>query len=353
MADPLLFLEELPDDVTATIETRERALAALGSASGGLEFVVQRLQRWVPGSTVRVAFLGGDSELHQDIAQLAGSIGEHGNITVDFGFDANTGSYRTWSEDDEEYEAEIRVSFDQGGYFSLVGTDSIAGDIGPPSGKVGGRPGQRSLNLGGFHIQRPASWRGTVLHEFLHALSFHHEHANFRGPCQLAFRWEDDPAYVPTTDSRGVFVPDSEGRRPGIYTYLAGAPNFWSRAKVDHNLKEVRGPGIEASAFDRASVMLYRFPALFYRTANSDCAPQGDGQSLSNGDRAGLQSLYPSEPGAGEEVAEAKRGLIRELSSGGAAPGPGMESMGASPAGSSPVLAPSVDCLKRQLKGRY
>jgi hypothetical protein len=353
MAEPLLFLEELPDEVTATIETRERALAALGSASGGLEFVVQRLQRWLPGSTVRVAFLGGDAELHADIAQLAGTIGEHGNLVLDFGFDANTGNYRTWSEDDDEYGAEIRVSFDQGGFFSLVGTDSIAEDIGPPSGKVGGRPGQRSLNLGGFHIQRPASWKGTVLHEFLHALSFHHEHANFRGPCQLAFRWEDDSDYVPTTDSRGVFVPDPAGRRPGIYTYLAGAPNFWSRAKVDHNLKEVRGPGIEASEFDRASVMLYRFPTLFYRTANSDCAPSGDGQSLSDGDQSGLRSLYPSETDASEDIAEGKRSLLGELTSRDAASGAELESMGTSRAGRSRALAPSVDCLKRQLAGRY
>jgi hypothetical protein len=176
MAEPLLFLEELPDEVTATIESRDRALAALGSASGGLEFVVQRLQ---------------------------------------------------------------------------------------------------------------------------------------------------------------------------------GAPNFWSRAKVDHNLREVRGPGIEASAFDRASVMLYRFPALFYRTANSDCMPQGDGQSLSEGDRSGLRSLYPSEPDASEEVAEGKRSLLGELASRDAAPEAGLESMGPPPAGLSRALAPSVHCLKRQLGGRY
>ena len=349
MTEPLLFLEELPDEVTATIEARERALAALGSASGGLEFVVQRLQRWVPGSTVRVAFLGGDTELHQDIAEVAGSIGERCNLVLDFGFDAETGSYRTWSADDEEHRAEIRVSFDQGGFFSLVGTDSIAEDVGPPTGAVGGRPGQRSLNLGGFHIQRPASWMGTVLHEFLHALSFHHEHANFRGPCQLAFRWEDDVGYIPTKDSRGVFVQDSIGRRPGIYTYLSGAPNFWSRGKVDHNLKEVRGPGIEVSAFDRASVMLYRFPALFYRTPNSDCAPRGDGQSLSEGDTSGLENLYPSDSEAVAHVEEEKRGLLEELVSRDSDSEEGLESAGPPDARLTEALAPSVDSLKRQL----
>ena len=97
---------------------------------------------------------------------------------------------------------------------------------------------------------------------------------------------------MPTKNANGVFVPDSSGRRPGIYTYLSGPPNVWSRAKVDHNLRPTTGH-TTASAFDRASVMLYRFPALFYRTSGSPCAPSGDGQDLSEGDGDGLDLLYP------------------------------------------------------------
>ena len=68
MPEELFVLESLPEDVKATIEARDRALAALGSAGGGLEFIVDNLRRWIPGSTVKVAFLGGSTELHQDIA---------------------------------------------------------------------------------------------------------------------------------------------------------------------------------------------------------------------------------------------------------------------------------------------
>ncbi len=57
--------------------------------------------------------------------------------------------YRTWTTGDTEYRAEIRVSFDAARYFSSSGTDSVNPNIGLPQQPVGGRPNQRSLNLGG------------------------------------------------------------------------------------------------------------------------------------------------------------------------------------------------------------
>jgi hypothetical protein len=194
---------------------------------------------------------------------------------------------------DRTYTAEIRISFDQRGFFSLVGTDSTDRTVGFPGDPVGGRPDQRSLNLGGFTTRLPGRWAGTVRHELLHALAFHHEHQNLNGPCQGDFRFEDDPGYIPTRNAAGVFVADALGRKPGIYTFLAGEPNRWSRATVDHNLRPARTAGLVADRFDRESVMLYRFDPLFYRSTPSRCAPSGDGIDLSAGDRAGLARLYP------------------------------------------------------------
>lgn len=67
---------------------------------------------------------------------------------------------------------------------------------------------------------------------------------------------------------------------------------------VDHNLRRLPAAGLTTSTFDRASIMLYRFPALFYRSNPSACAPMGNGQDLSEGDRQGLQYLYPYEVAA-------------------------------------------------------
>ena len=324
-----IVLESLPDEVVASMESRDRWMASLQYEQGGLEFLVADLQSWTPGATVRVAFLGGSADVHAKIEEATQQITESANLTLAFKND--DGSYRTWTTADTEYAAEIRISFDRGGYFSLVGTDSVNPNIGLPEQPVGGRPNQRSLNLNGFDQALPPRWLGTTRHEFLHALAFHHEHQNMRGPCEAAFRWEDDPGYQPMQNVQGTYVPDAEGRRPGIYTYLSGAPNGWSKAKVDHNLRtSADSPALTAGAFDPASVMLYRFPPLFYRTLPSPCAPTGDGQELGESDKRALKLLYPDTAPALEAIGTRREALLSTIESGGA--GGGLESADALPA---------------------
>ncbi len=309
-----LMVDGLPDDVVATIEARDRFFAATSPSDGNApRFVVDDLRKWTPGQTLRVAFLGGDTQLHRDIEQATKQITAACNIKLDFGFNARTGKYRTWSTRNRRYQAQIRVSFDQQGFFSLVGRDSVTATIGSLLGPVGGRPNQRSLNLGGFHIQRPANWAGVVRHEFLHALAFHHEHQSPEGVCEQEFRWEDDPGYRPTTNAQGAFINDAQGRRPGIYTYLGGPPNNWSRAKVDFNLRRIQPTGVTTGPFDPKSVMLYRFPALFYKSNPSPCAPSGDGETLSEGDKKGLQTIYPANANAAGFVASGQRDALRQV----------------------------------------
>jgi len=308
-----VVLDAVPDEVEATVQVRDAWLRSLRQDAAGLEFIVSDVRRWSPGQKVRVAFIGGNTALHQDIADATKEITETCNIGLDFGLDPQTGRFRTWSAQDAEYAAEIRVRFDLKGYFSLVGTDSIDPNIGAPMSAVGGRPGQCSLNLGGFAVNRPQNWRGVARHEFLHALAFLHSHQNMRGPCELAFRWEDDEGYVPSKNEQGGFIADAAGRRPGIYTYLAGFPNFWDKAKVDHNLRTKEDPTVVAGPFDRASVMLYRFPALFYKNAQTECAPLGDGISLSEGDRRGLRLLYPKPAAEIAAIVEQKQAILGVL----------------------------------------
>ncbi len=291
------ILESLPADLIAALAERDAVRRNAAERSAELEFLVSDADSWPPGSTVTVAFRGGDAELHRQIEEAVQQITEACNLKLDFGFDPVQRCYRQWSEQDTDYAADIRVSFDQRGYWSLVGTASVDPTAGPAHGPSGGRPNQRSLNLFGFDRNLPAHWVGTVRHEFLHALAFKHAHQNDRGPCQQQFRWDDDPGYVPTTDPSGRYVSDAQGRKPGIYTYLSGPPNQWSRGKVDHNLRSTGSVHDVAGPFDRSSVMLYRFPQWFYTSWPSECAPDGNGQELSDGDRRGLKLLYPDTPG--------------------------------------------------------
>jgi hypothetical protein len=310
-----VLLDALPESLEESYSERRKFLEEVNrkKEADDVEFRVADLQRWRPGEKITVAFLGGDDELHRDIEEATRAITAVCNITLDFGRDEATGEYRTWSPRDTDYSADIRVSFDQGGNWSLIGTDSIDPRLGNPSEGVGGRPHQRSLNLGGFDRRRPSNWKGTVRHEFLHALGFHHEHQNMRGPCSADFRWEDDDGYQLTLDSARRAVADAQGRRPGIYTYLANFPNRWPKKKVDHNLLTEEDPRAVAGPFDPASVMLYRFPAFYYKTENSPCAPTSDGIELSEGDIRGLKLLYGFKPEDEQAFAHRTRSLARAV----------------------------------------
>lgn len=312
--DENLLPDDVPDYVTASMEVRNKWFASLPQGNApGLEFFVDDLQKWNAGQTIKVAFLGGDTTLHKDIADAVSQIEGACNIKLDFGFNAATGKYRAWTTSDAAYAADIRVSFDQAGYFSLVGRDSVNPSIGGFGQPVGGKPNQRSLNLGGFHIARPATWKKTTRHEFLHALSFKHEHQSPLGGCDSQFRWDDDAGYVFTQDANGQFITDPSGKRPGIYTYLSGAPNNWSRSKVDHNLRQAPSGSGTAGTFDRESIMLYRFPSLFYVSRSSSCSPLGSGEDLSAGDRTGLKLLYPSALAEMQEIATRRDKLNKAI----------------------------------------
>jgi len=306
-----VVLDLLPDEVEVSVRKRDEWLKSVQEGSAGLEFIAKDVSRWTPGQKVRVAFLGGDTALRKEIAEATKEITDVANIVLDF-TDPATAEFRTWSEADTAYAADIRVSFDKPGFFSLVGTDSINPQIG--AGRIGGRPNQCSLNLGGFPTQRPPNWQGVVRHEFMHAMGFVHEHQNMRGPCEAGMRWDDDPGYVKTQDPRGTFITDANGRQPGIYTYLSGFPNFWNKQKIDFNLRTHDDANTVAGPFEKESVMLYRFAALFYKDPNNGCVPAADGGlSLSEGDRRGLRLLYPRTVQELAQIAERARKALEAV----------------------------------------
>ena len=115
---------DFPDAIEARLAQRDRMVALAHAASTsevGLFSVFDSLKTWTPGQTIKVAFDGGSAQMRAEIAAAAQEWTQYANLKLDFG---PAGTYRDWSPADTEYAADIRISFDYGGYWSLVGSDS-------------------------------------------------------------------------------------------------------------------------------------------------------------------------------------------------------------------------------------
>ncbi|MDR3620162.1 MAG: hypothetical protein P4L85_12485 [Paludisphaera borealis] len=279
-------LENVPSQFQARIEQRKRALSKVPAPSAGFSphALVSLSKRWANGQTLKIAFKGGDANLHKQIADVVSEWTRYANLKFDFGVDPTTGQYRQWTPTDAEFAADVRVAFDKSGYYSLVGKDSTDPEI--------ARPGEESLNLEGFDKNLPSDWMGVARHEFGHAIALEHEHQT-EGACD--FRFEDDPGYVATRDGDGQYIPDSARRRPGLYTLLGGPPNNWPQAVVDHNLKDMPpSRAYPTGPFDKLSIMQYHFDAFMFTSGDlSQCYTSGENLVLSDLDKSGVASVYP------------------------------------------------------------
>lgn len=254
--DPF-FGEALPQHLEWRVEQQSSDL--LVSFIDNFQYAfLDGLKLWDNSRPIRVCFFGGNQDLRLQIVNAAAnwtSVG--GKVPLDFGP----------ADDPPDCELperfEIRIGFDYKGYWSMVGTDSI---------NLAGQ-GEQSMNFGLFDVNPPPEPLFTryVLHEFGHALGFNHEHQSPNAKCAQEFNWDV------------------------IYEELQGPPNEWSVSKIDKNLRPLELTQPAVSVFDSHSIMLYTFPARFYKNLNAaDCFSTGN-NSLSDFDKAAIAQLYPTD----------------------------------------------------------
>jgi hypothetical protein len=259
---------------------------------------------WRKQRVITVAFNGGSDELYQLIEQTANEWTALGG-QLSFSFKGDAGQYRHWTPADTSPAANIRIAFDNTGYWSLLGVLAKNAD-----------PGDSTMNFEGFpndvlkyfHGQNAGEWRisyahTTILHEFGHALGLSHEHFNPR--CQKDLKMDT------------------------IITYLKGPPNNWSEEQARFNIEapyyakilaQQAGPLesklITSPTTDQSSVMLYVFPVGYYKSGDkSVCKPIGDHSkdwptTLSEGDKQYYLANYrviPSPFGAESQVKRTKK----------------------------------------------
>lgn len=287
------IFEAYPKSIQDRIAERSAKLSRTRDFAGNKLFSFIKITScWPPSRPVTVAFRGGDPVLQSNIASIAlGWMSSNVNIHLDFGPDANKGIFRTWSTTDTNFVADVRVAFDQPGYWSLIGTESCDKTLGV-------MPNETSLNLEGFDSALPPDWAGLVLHEFGHALGFMHEHQSPANNCEAEFRWLDDPKYVATTNQYGEFISyfDGDGKLlcPGVYTVLGGPPNGWDKEKVDENMRRVPYSSAYAiESFDKKSIMMYTFDSWMYVKSDQSPCFTTENTKLSEGDRKGIADTYP------------------------------------------------------------
>ena len=229
--------------ITAPDESEQRAISLLGKA-------------WPTGSVIRVKyFLGTPAQRAWPDAAFK-EIERFVNLKFEVVSMGN---------------ADLRISFDNSGAWSVVGTDAKS------------RPqSSATTNLG---------WPGmdVALHEVLHFLSFGHEQSSpMSGIC-----WD----------------------KPVVYADLAKPPNGWTKEMVDRNVFfKYTFAQVDTTDFDPTSIMEYQIPALW--TCNKIGIPGG--KVLSELDRFMLGKIYPGkvpplDPPSGVTLTPTQRNEIVRL----------------------------------------
>ncbi|NUB15495.1 hypothetical protein GAY28_24670 [Azospirillum brasilense] len=273
---PPVLMEGLPEHLAYiySLETSDQP-------GTGEQFYAGK-RRWEPGDTLKVCFFGGNPVVTTLIRTIAGEWENYANIQFDFG-----GS-DTWRDCTKKASgfSHIRIGFSERGYWSAIGTDSIkllnAYQPSMNFENLSMTYSEHSVTFSGVEYKidnvvklANAYDKGTILHEFGHALALLHEHQNPKLACYEEIKWEGDG---------------------NVYDYMAKPPNGWSKDKVDRNigLAKKYDPDAEGRKADPESIMRYPYPAQILKNGvKSHCYKPDQSNTLSKGDKEIVAFIYP------------------------------------------------------------
>jgi len=236
----------VPDAYNPARATTTRAFALPPGIAKGVStqfLALPVFKMWETGDTLTCCFLDGSPTQRQKVKKHAKTWEQHANIKLSFV---------------NGRDAQIRISFEADtGSWSALGTDALIESYFPKY--------QPTMNFGWLRDDSPdAEYSRVVIHEFGHALGCIHEH---QSP-EAGLKWN----------------------KAEVYRVFSGAPNFWSKADIDHNiLNRYDGTTTNSSKFDKKSIMLYEFPGFLFQDGQGTSA----NNVLSATDKAFIKQMYP------------------------------------------------------------
>ncbi|HET7503582.1 MAG TPA: hypothetical protein VFK02_21315 [Kofleriaceae bacterium] len=204
---------------------------------------VIRAKAWPAGSHLKCRFLDGSPTQQAKVIHKAKLWEQYANIHIDF----------VTSHDEQ-----IRIAFQSGqGSWSAIGHDALITKYFPRN--------EPTMNYGWLEDDTDDSeYERVVVHEFGHALGCIHEH---QSPTEQ-LKWNVE----------------------AVYAQFSGPPNSWDKATIDANILQKYSPkGVDATIFDRHSIMLYQFPAELFL----DHVGTPNNTRLSKKDKAFIAQMYP------------------------------------------------------------
>ena len=203
------------------------------------ELALAKYKLWQPGQTIRISFLDGDEATHKRVEEVASQWLDYANLEFEFG---------------NFPDADVRITFQDKGYWSYIGTDVLK--IANP---------KPTMCFEGFNSQTdPTEFQRVVLHEFGHTLGCVHEQSS----PSIDIPWDVNKVYE-------------------YYRMKAG----WNKQKVDHNVftRYKKTDVFYTESHDPQSIMQYPVP----KELTIGGFEIGWNTELSKNDKLFIAKMYP------------------------------------------------------------